>query len=244
MHARFCNRVEAGRQLAEKLLAYAGRKGAIILGLPRGGVPVADAVARRLGLDLDVFLVRKLGVPWQPELAMGAIATGNVRVLNDRVVESLGIGREVIDAVAERETLELIRREKAYRGSRPVCALAGRIVIVIDDGIATGSTVRAAIAAVRSQRASFVVAAAPVIPRDTFERLRAEADEVAAVMIPEDFSSVGEWYADFTQTTDHEVRGLLKDAEAAAAGLTARVQASIAIDLAARGRYHAVPKTP
>jgi predicted phosphoribosyltransferase len=213
MHARFSNRVEAGRLLAEKLLAHAGRKGAIVLGLPRGGIPVADAVASRLGLELDVFLVRKLGVPWQPELAMGAIATGNVRVLNDRVVDSLGLGKEVIDAVAERETLELIRREKAYRGSRPVCALAGRTVIVIDDGIATGSTVRAAIAAVRSQGASFVVAAAPVVPRDTFARLQAEADEVAAVMVPEQFSSVGEWYADFTQTTDQEVRRLLKEAE-------------------------------
>jgi putative phosphoribosyl transferase len=214
MHARFSNRVEAGRQLAEKLLAYAGRKGAIILGLPRGGVPVADAVARRLGLDLDVFLVRKLGVPWQPELAMGAIASGNVRVLNDRVVESLGIGREVIDAVAERETLELIRREKAYRGTRPPCTLAGRVVIIVDDGIATGSTVRAAMAALRRQKASLVVAAAPVIAHDTFASLAREADEVAAVMTPEDFSSVGEWYSDFTQTTDHEVRGLLRDAQA------------------------------
>jgi predicted phosphoribosyltransferase len=212
MHARFSNRVEAGRLLAEKLLAYAGRKGAIVLGLPRGGVPVADAVARRLGLELDVFLVRKLGVPWQPELAMGAIATGNVRVLNDRVVDSLGLGKEVIDAVAERETLELIRRETAYRGTRPACALAGRAVIVVDDGIATGSTVRAAIAALRLQRAGLVVAAAPVIPRDTFARLQAEADLVAAVMVPEQFSRVGEWYADFTQTTDQEVRVLLAEA--------------------------------
>lgn len=213
MHDRFPNRVEAGRQLSEKLLAYAGRKGAIILGLPRGGVPVADAVARRLGLELDVFLVRKLGVPWQPELAMGAIATGNVRVLNDRVVDSLGLGREVIDAVAERETLELIRREKTYRGTRPAIALAGRVVIVVDDGIATGSTVRAAIAALRTQKAALVVAAAPVIARDTFVGLAREADEVAAVMTPEDFSSVGEWYSDFTQTTDHEVRGLLREAQ-------------------------------
>jgi putative phosphoribosyl transferase len=214
MHARFSTRVEAGRLLAEKLLAFAGREDAIVLGLPRGGVPVADAVARRLGLELDVFLVRKLGVPWQPELAMGAIATGNVRVLNDRVVDSLGLGKEVIDAVAERETLELIRREKAYRGTRPSCALAGRAVIVIDDGIATGSTVRAAIAALRRQKASLVVAAAPVIPRDTFARLQAEADEVAAIMVPEQFSSVGEWYADFTQTTDQEVRSLLTEAQA------------------------------
>jgi len=214
MHARFSNRVEAGQILAEKLLAHAGRKGAIVLGLPRGGVPVADAVARRLGLELDVFLVRKLGVPWQPELAMGAIATGNVRVVNDRVVDSLGLGSEVIDAVAERETLELIRRETSYRGARPACALAGRAVIVVDDGIATGSTVRAAIAALRRQRAALVVAAAPVIPRDTFARLESEADEVAAAVVPEQFSSVGEWYADFTQTTDQEVRALLKAAEA------------------------------
>lgn len=213
MHARFRNRVEAGRQLAERLLAYSGRPGALILALPRGGVPVADAVAQTLGLELDVFLVRKLGVPWQPELAMGAIATGNVRVLNDRVVESLDLGKDVIDAVAERETLELIRREKAYRGTRPACALAGRVAIVIDDGIATGSTVRAAIAALRKQKARLVVVAAPVISHDTFVRLRSEADEVAAVMTPEDFSSVGEWYEDFTQTTDHEVRGLLKEAE-------------------------------
>jgi len=211
MHARFRNRADAGRFLAERLLAHAGRPGAVVLALPRGGVPVADAVARRLGLPLDVFLVRKLGVPWQPELAMGAIATGNVRVLNDRVVDSLDLGKDVIDAVAEREMLELLRREKAYRGTRPALAPAGRTAIVVDDGIATGSTVRAAIAALRRQKAGRVVVAAPVIAHDSFVRLRGEADEVVAVMTPEDFSCVGEWYEDFAQTTDEEVRSLLED---------------------------------
>ena len=213
MHARFRNRADAGRLLAERLLAHAGGPNTLILALPRGGVPVADVVARRLGLELDVFLVRKLGVPWHPELAMGAIATGNVRVLNDRVVESLDLGKEVIDAVAQRELLELVRREKAYRCDRPACAVAGRIAIVIDDGIATGSTVRAAVAALRKQGAARVVVAAPVIAHDSFVRLRGEADEVAAVMTPWDFSSVGEWYEDFTQTTDQEVRSLLLAAQ-------------------------------
>jgi len=213
MHARFRNRADAGRLLAERLLDHSGAPNTLVLALPRGGVPVADVVARRLGLAMDVFLVRKLGVPWQPELAMGAIATGNVRVMNDRVVESLGLGREVIDAVAERELLELVRREMAYRGARPACAVAGRVAIVIDDGIATGATVRAAVAALRRQKAGRVVVAAPVIAHDTFVRLRSEADEVAAVMTPWDFSSVGEWYEDFTQTTDQEVRSLLQAAE-------------------------------
>jgi predicted phosphoribosyltransferase len=213
MHARFRNRVEAGRLLAERLLDYAARPGAIILALPRGGVPVADAVARRLNLPLDLFLVRKLGLPWQPELAMGAIATGNVRVMNDRVVDSFGLGREVIDGVAERELAELERRERAYRGARPPCAVAGRTAIVIDDGIATGSTVRAAVAALRRLKARRIVVAAPIIAHDTLARLRREADEIAAVETPEDFSSVGEWYEDFSQTTDQEVRSLLQAAQ-------------------------------
>lgn len=211
MHARFRNRVEAGRLLAERLLAHEGQPGAIILALPRGGVPVADRVARRLLLPLDVFLVRKLGVPWQPELAMGAIATGNVRVLNRRVVESLGLDDAVIDAVAEREILELVRRETAYRGTRPAIPVEGRTAIVVDDGIATGSSVRAAIAALRKLKASRIIVAAPVISRDTLVDLQGEADEVVAVAAPEDFSSVGEWYEDFTQTTDYEVRLLIGD---------------------------------
>lgn len=213
MHARFRNRVQAGRLLAERLLDYAARPGAIILALPRGGVPVADAVARRLGLPLDLFLVRKLGLPWQPELAMGAIATGNVRVMNDSVVDSLGLEREVIDGVAERERVELERRERAYRGERPPCAVEGLTAIVIDDGIATGSTVRAAVAALRRRRAGRIVVAAPVIAHDSLALIRREADEVAAVATPGDFSSVGEWYEDFSQTTDDEVRSLLKAAE-------------------------------
>jgi predicted phosphoribosyltransferase len=214
MHARFRDRIDAGRLLAEKLLAYEARPGALILALPRGGVPVADMAAQRLGLPLDVFLVRKLGVPWQPELAMGAIATGNVRVINRSVVESLDLGTKVIDAVAERELEELVRREQAYRGSRPARDLASRIAIVIDDGIATGSTVRAAITALRGLDARRVVVAAPVIAHDTFVRLKREADEVVAVMTPADFSSVGEWFVDFSQTTDQEVRSRLQEAEA------------------------------
>jgi putative phosphoribosyl transferase len=212
MHARFRNRIEAGRLLAERLLAHAGRPGAVVLALPRGGVPVADSVARRLVLPLDVFLVRKLGVPWQPELAMGAIATGGVRVLNASVVESLGLDDPVIDAVAEREALELGRREKAYRGQRPALPVEGRLAIVVDDGIATGSTARAAIAALRKLKAGRIVIAAPVIARDTLCALQGEADEVAAFMAPEDFSSVGEWYEDFAQTTDEEVRLLVRNA--------------------------------
>ena len=213
MSARFSDRLAAGRLLAEKLLAYAGRPDVLVLGLPRGGVPVADAVAQRLGLPLEVFVVRKLGVPWQPEFAMGAIASGNVRVLNRQVIESLGLGDDVIQEVSAREGIELARREQAYRGPRPATDLAGRVAMVIDDCVATGSTVRAAIEALRRLGAAKVVVAAPVIAHDTFIRLQGEADEVAAVLTPQYFSSVGEWYEDFTRTTDLEVHRRLLDAQ-------------------------------
>jgi predicted phosphoribosyltransferase len=181
----------------------------LVLALPRGGVPVAFEVARALGAPLDVFLVRKLGVPGHEELAMGAIATGGVRVVNEAVVRELGIGGEVIDAVAGRERAELERRERAYRGERPAPEVRGRAVILVDDGLATGSTMRAAALAVRRQEPERVVVAAPVAARATCAELLAEVDDVVCAATPEPFYGVGRWYEDFSQTTDEEVRELL-----------------------------------
>lgn len=205
----FANRLEAGRQLAEQLAIRGGLSGAVVLGLPRGGVPVAAPVARRLHAPMDVFVVRKLGVPGYSELAMGAIASGGVRVLNTDVIHSLGIPEVMIDTVAESEERELSRREHAYRDHRPVPDVRGKTVILVDDGIATGSTMGAAIAALRRARAARVVVAAPVIARDTRDELLHVADDVVCVIAPEYFRGVGEWYADFTQTTDAEVRDIL-----------------------------------
>jgi len=209
MKAEFENRVEAGRLLAEKLQHYAGRKDVLVLALPRGGVPVACEVARSLRAPFDVFTVRKLGVPGHEELAMGAIATGGVRVVNARVVHDLKIPAATIQKAAQHEQLELERREAAYRGARLPPVIADRIVILIDDGIATGSTMRAAISAVRQQRPSRIVVAVPTAAPSTCEELRHEADEVIAVMTPEPFYGVGQWYQDFAQTTDEEVRAML-----------------------------------
>jgi predicted phosphoribosyltransferase len=207
---RFRNRTDAGRQLAEKLAAYADRPDVLVLALPRGGVPVGYEVARALGAPFDVFLVRKLGVPGYEELAMGAVATGGVRVLNDEIVRGLGISEHEIDAVVARELQELARRERLYRGDRPSPDVAARTVILVDDGLATGATMRAAIEAVRQQQpARIVVAAVPTASPDTCEGLKAEADEVICVMTPEPFFAVGHWYEDFTQTTDDEVHELL-----------------------------------
>ena len=206
---RFRNRTDAGRQLAEKLAAYAHRPGVLVLALPRGGAPVGFELARALGAPLDVFLVRKLGVPGYEELAMGAVATGGVRVLNDEIVRGLGISEHEIDAAAARELQELARRQRLYRGDRPLPDIAGRTVILVDDGLATGATMRAAIAAVRQQQPARIVVAVPTASPDTCEALKAEADDVVCAMTPEPFLAVGHWYEDFTQTTDDEVRELL-----------------------------------
>jgi predicted phosphoribosyltransferase len=215
--ARFKNRREAGQRLARDLAHYADQKGVTVLALPRGGVPVAYEVARRLNAALDVFLVRKLGVPGQEELAMGAIASGGVRVLNRDVVALAGLTEEVIEAVAAREGRELERRERLYRGGRPALPLTGRIVILVDDGLATGASMRAAVRAVRSQRPTRIVVAVPTAPPDTCESLAQEVDEVISVLRPYRFRSVGTWYDDFSQTTDGEVQLLLDDASASLA---------------------------
>src|ERR1700737_1724601 len=205
----FRDRHEAGRELARKLGPYANRPDVRVLALPRGGVPVAYEVARALGAPLDVFLVRKLGVPGYEELAMGAVATGGVRVLNDEIVRGLGISEHEIDAAAARELQELARRQRLYRGDRPLPDIAGRTVILVDDGLATGATMRAAIRALRQQQPARIVVAVPTASADTCEALKAEADDVICAMTPEPFFAVGHWYEDFTQTTDDEVRELL-----------------------------------
>jgi predicted phosphoribosyltransferase len=207
---RFRNRTDAGRQLAEKLAAYANRPDVLVLALPRGGVPVGFEVARALGAPLDVFLVRKLGVPGYEELAMGAVATGGVRVLNDEIVCGLGISEHEIDAAVARELPELARRERLYRDDRPPPDVAGQTVILVDDGLATGATMRAAVQALRQQHPARVVVAVPTASPDTSEALRAEADDVVCAMTPDPFFAVGHWYEDFTQTTDDEVRHLLR----------------------------------
>jgi predicted phosphoribosyltransferase len=214
MSRRFRNREEAGRQLAERLAAYGGREDALILALPRGGVPVAYEVARSLGLPLDVYLVRKLGVPGQEELAMGAISSGGICVLNEDVVRGLDIPPEVISAVAAMEMKELARREVVYRGDRPFPSIERKTVILIDDGIATGSTVRAAIESLRRQRPARVVVAVPVAPPSTCFEIRQEVDEMVCLLVPEAFEGVGRWYEDFSQTSDDEVRTLLACARA------------------------------
>jgi erythromycin esterase-like protein/predicted phosphoribosyltransferase len=205
----FRDRREAGRLLAGKLAAYANRPGVLVLALPRGGVPVAYEVARSLNAPLDIFVVRKLGVPGYEELAMGAIATGGVRVLNDQLVERLGIPDHMIDAVAEREQRELARRERLYRGGRPSLDVRGRTAILVDDGLATGATMHAAIAALRKLQPARIVVAVPTASPETCEELRAEADEVICAITPEPFQAVGRWYQDFSQTSDEEVRQLL-----------------------------------
>jgi predicted phosphoribosyltransferase len=206
---RFRNRTDAGRQLTEKLAAYADQPDVLVLALPRGGVPVGHEVARALGAAFDVFLVRKLGVPGYAELAMGAVATGGGRVLNDEIVRGLGISEHEIDAAVARELQELARRERLYRGDRPSPDVAGRTVILVDDGLATGATMRAALAALRRQQPARIVVAVPTASPDTCEALKAEAAEVVCAITPEPFFAVGHWYEDFTQTTDDEVRELL-----------------------------------
>jgi len=208
MSRLFQDRMEAGRALAGLLGTYAHRKDVLILALPRGGVPVAFEVAQALNLPLDVFVVRKLGLPSNEELAMGALATGNVRVLNEEVVNSFGITESIIEAVAEKERAELERRERLYRGHAPFPAVGDKTVLLVDDGLATGSTMRAAVAALRRQHPNRIVVAVPVAPPSTCEILRSEADDVVTVATPEPFYAVGQWYKVFDQTTDWQVRDL------------------------------------
>jgi len=212
MKTQFFDRTEAGQFLAENLSSYANRDDVLVLALPRGGVPVAAEVAKRLNAQLDVFVVRKLGLPDHPELAMGAIASGGVRVFNGEVVNALRIPDEVIDAVSAEELIELQRREKAYRAGLPPLDVEGKTVIVVDDGVATGSTMLAAVSALRQLNAARIVVAVPVIAASTFSDIERAADEVAAVLAPEHFYAVGQWYEDFGQTTDEEVRELLAQA--------------------------------
>ncbi len=206
------NRSEAGKHLTAQLAKYANREDVLVLALPRGGVPVAFEVAKALRAPLDIFLVRKLGVPGHEELAMGAIATGGVRVLNPDVVDYLRIPGGVIDAVAANELRELERRERVYRGDRPEPDVRGKIVILVDDGLATGSTMRAAAAALRQQGPARIVVAVPVSAPQTCDEYRMGVDEIICANTPEPFYGVGLWYEDFSQTTDEEVRELLEKA--------------------------------
>jgi putative phosphoribosyl transferase len=208
----FKNRTDAGRKLAAQLTRYADRGDVLVLALPRGGVPVAYEVAKRLNAPLDIFLVRKLGVPGHEELAMGAIASGGVRVINQDIVDYLTIPNRVIDAVAEREQRELERRERAYRDDRTQPDITNHVVILIDDGLATGSTMRAAAASLRLQKPRRIVVAVPVSSPETCDEFRSEVDEIVCAVTPEYFQGVGLWYEDFSQTSDEEVRDLLKRA--------------------------------
>ena len=217
MRGAFRDRHDAGIQLAAKLTAYAGDSSVLVLGLPRGGIPIAYEVARALRAPLDVFVVRKLGVPGHQELAMGAIASGEVRVINRDVVDALQISPQIIDAVASHEQQELYRQQRAYRGDLPFPNLAGRIVIIVDDGLATGSTMRAAIKAVRQSNPTRIVVAVPVGAVETCRSLSEEADEVVCVNTPSDFHAVSLWYDEFSQTSDEEVAFLLEAAGANAA---------------------------
>jgi putative phosphoribosyl transferase len=208
----FRDRKQAGQLLSRKLHAYANRPDVLVLGLPRGGVPVAFEVARTLHAPLDVFLVRKLGVPGQEELAMGAIASGGFRVVNEEVLQALKISPRTIDSVAAKEARELARRDRLYRGDRPRPHVAGRTVILVDDGLATGSTMRAAVAAVRAQGPGRVVVAVPLAAVPTYHEFRNEVDEIVCLATPDPFLSVGYWYEDFSNMTDDEIRDLLERA--------------------------------
>jgi putative phosphoribosyl transferase len=208
----FQDRTDAGRQLAEHLLNYAERNDVIVLGLPRGGVPVAFEVAQRLGVPLDVFVVRKLGVPGHEELAMGAIAPGGVRVLNEDVLHVIPDAQAIVEMVTAIEREELERRERNYRSDRPPPDFKDRIVILIDDGLATGATMRAAVAALRQQESAKIIVAVPVGAPSTCQGLKNGADEVICLQTPVAFIGVGQYYADFSQTTDEEVRELLSQA--------------------------------
>ena len=212
---RFADRYEAGRRLAGELCDYVGRRDVLVVALPRGGVPVGFEVARALKAPLDVMQVRKLGVPGHEELAMGAIASGGVRIVSENVIEALRIPERVIATVAAAEAQELERRERIYREGRHFPDVRGRTVILVDDGLATGSTMRAAAAALRALGADRLVAAVPVAPKESCDTLRDVVDDVVCVSTPERFLAVGEWYQDFSQTSDEEVSELLRRGRAA-----------------------------
>lgn len=209
MFARFADRRHAGRELRSLLLGYAHRADVTVLALPRGGVPVAYEIAQSLGAPLDVIVVRKLGMPGHEEYAMGAIASGGVRVLDAEIVRSNAVTEQALASVIAREEQELERRERRIRGDRPPASVAGRTVIIVDDGLATGATMRVAVAAIRQRAAARILVAAPVSSREAYDAVRADADEVICLLIPESFLAVGAWYANFAQTTDEEVRLLL-----------------------------------
>lgn len=210
MTTQFRNRTAAGQLLALRLKNYSDRSDVLVLGLPRGGVPVAYEVAKALNAPLDICLVRKLGVPGHKELAMGAIGSNGVRVLNYDVVSWLGISSKTIDEVAARELRELQRRDRAYRGDRPLLSATNKIVILVDDGLATGATMRAAVAVIKQQQPQSIIVAIPVASRAACDELKAEVDKVVSVATPEPFYSIGLWYEDFSQTTDEEVHHLLE----------------------------------
>ena len=212
MNRPFSDRYEAGRVLAESLSEYAGRSDVTVLGLPRGGVPVASEVARALGVPLDVFLVRKLGVPGQEELAMGAIASGGIVVINDEVVDALRVSWDLVESEIARERMELSRRERLYRGNRQPLELAGRIVILVDDGLATGSTMRAAVRALRRKQPAKVIVAVPTAAPSTCRDFERIADACICSIKPEPFRAVGLWYENFDQVSDEEVCALLASA--------------------------------
>jgi putative phosphoribosyl transferase len=215
MLRKFRDRTDAGKQLAARLTRYAKCRNGIVLALPRGGVPVAFEVARALHFPLDIFLVRKLGVPWFEELAFGAIASGGIRVLNEDIVKALQLDNSIIDEVAAQAQHELTRRELAYRGDRPALQLRGRIVILVDDGVATGATMCAAVRAVREQLPAGIVVAVPIAPPDACDTLRAEVEDLVCLMTPGNFGAISVCYKDFSQTTDADVRELLERAESA-----------------------------
>lgn len=206
---RFHDRADAGRQLAAKLAAYVNRPEVLVLGLPRGGIPVAAEVARSLHALLDVCLVRKLGVPGHSELAMGAIASDGVPVLNNDIINWLEISDQTIRVVTAQELRELRRRDRAYRGNRPPPTISDRIIILVDDGIATSATIRAAISVIKPHHPAKLVIAVPVAPQEICKQLQTEVDEVVCLMTPEPFYAIGLWYEDFSQLTDAEVRALL-----------------------------------
>jgi predicted phosphoribosyltransferase len=212
MQQRFQDRTEAGQVLAEQLGKYHNTPDLLVLGLPRGGVPVAYEVAQALDAPLDVFVVRKIGVPGHKELALGALASGGIRVLNDEVVQQLDLGKDAIDELTSEEQQEVVQREQRYRGERSMPSISGRTVILVDDGLATGATMRAAVAAVRQQQPAQVIVAVPVAPPQVCDDMRQKADDVICAVTPSMLGGIGGWYANFKQTTDDEVQQLLAQA--------------------------------
>jgi predicted phosphoribosyltransferase len=215
MSARFTDRHEAGRRLAAQLGAYANRDDVIVLALPRGGVPVAYEVARALKAPLDVFIVRKVGLPWHEELAIGALASGGVQLFDEELIRLYGLDARDVEAVVRRERRELERRERLYRGQRPFPNVLGKTVILVDDGLATGASMRVAVAALRRETPGRIVVAVPVSAPETCDAMRDVADDVVCAITPEPFQAVGVWYHDFEQTSDEEVHELLAHARAA-----------------------------